>query len=305
MSATTVERVTAHYSRWPFPSGAHRSREGLTLLRSLREWLRATGSPRVVDVGCGTGDTVVALAKRMPGAEFLGVDVSEASLDLARRLARDAGVSNVTFRPLDLSRALPDLEPFDAVLSLGVLHHLPDLRDGFRKVGALAAPGAPIVLWLYGRHGRMAHGLNQEFLRLLARGDAEAAPAVARTFVESLGERFVEGTGFYTPENCGRSGLRWLLEHPVWLADQMFPAFEQCVTMGDILELFDSTGIAFERWFGVRAALSEHTSEPLLLERFERLSDRERLLAMDLLLRPAYYFVAGRRPPTAREGGAP
>ena len=46
---------------------------------------------RVVDVGCGCGGTALALAKQVGQAGFvLGIDVSAAMLDLARRLPRPA-----------------------------------------------------------------------------------------------------------------------------------------------------------------------------------------------------------------------
>ena len=46
---------------------------------------------------------------------------------------------------------------------------------------------------------------------------------------------------------------------------------------------------------GVDLDPQAYTSQPLLLERLRRLPDVRRLLAIDLVLKPAYYFVTGAR----------
>jgi len=48
----------------------------------------------IADIGTGTGCIVVALAKELPGAHFLAVDVSPAALQVARRNAARHGASN-------------------------------------------------------------------------------------------------------------------------------------------------------------------------------------------------------------------
>ncbi len=53
---------------------------------------------KVVDVGCGFGDTAILLAKRVgPSGSVLGIDCCEAFLEFARADAAAAGVTNVTF----------------------------------------------------------------------------------------------------------------------------------------------------------------------------------------------------------------
>jgi ubiquinone/menaquinone biosynthesis C-methylase UbiE len=58
---------------------------------------------RVVDVGCGFGDTAIALAKRAgPSGSVLGIDCCGAFLEIARGDAAAAGVDNVEFVEADV-----------------------------------------------------------------------------------------------------------------------------------------------------------------------------------------------------------
>lgn len=294
-----------HYDRWPFPGGEHASREGLILLRRLGAWLEippvaGARRPRVVDVGCGTGHTLATLARHLPQADFLGLDVSDRALALARRHAREAGAGNTRFAHADIT-APGELGRFDVVLCLGVLHHVPAVAAGFAGLAGLLAPQGRLVLWCYGRHGRAGHTLNQRFLGLLAGEEAspEVRALLGRAFIADHGGRYAEGSGFYTPRGSGRAGLDWLLAHPSWLADQMFPPFERPVTLEEILGRFDAHGLALEEWLGVSDDPAEWSDQPAIRERLARLSRRDRLLAIECLLKPAYYFVVGRpRPAT-------
>lgn len=100
----------------------------------------------IVDVGTGSGCIAVALAKALPAAEIVAVDVSEAALEVARANAARHGVEKkIRFFQSDLLQNLPDSFRADAVvanppyIAEGELAKLPkEVRD-FEPVHALLA----------------------------------------------------------------------------------------------------------------------------------------------------------------------
>ncbi|MFL5937761.1 MAG: peptide chain release factor N(5)-glutamine methyltransferase [Gaiellaceae bacterium] len=79
------------------------------------ELLRAVPSPRVLDVGTGTGAIALALADEVPGAKVVATDRSEDALALARQNAAQTGLA-VELLLQDLNDGLPP-GPFDLVVS--------------------------------------------------------------------------------------------------------------------------------------------------------------------------------------------
>ena len=87
-----------------FAAGEHAA--GLTgydaeLQRHNKVLRRAVGvqlRDRVLDLGCGTGQTTRQAARTARAGSVLGVDVSAPAIERARELARAEGLGNVTFQ---------------------------------------------------------------------------------------------------------------------------------------------------------------------------------------------------------------
>jgi release factor glutamine methyltransferase len=101
---------------------------------------------KVVDVGTGSGCIAVALAKKLPAAEFVAVDTSREALEVAAGNANRHGVEkSVRFLEGDLLQALPDSFKADAIVSnppyiaSGELVKLPKEVKDFEPVHALVA----------------------------------------------------------------------------------------------------------------------------------------------------------------------
>lgn len=95
---------------------------------------RVGAGERVLDVGCGSGAVSHAMAVR--GAAVVGIDLSEASIEAARRRYRHPGL---TFVVGDVTRDLPG-DTFDVVVASNILEHLEHRVEFVRKVQARLGP---------------------------------------------------------------------------------------------------------------------------------------------------------------------
>ncbi len=99
---------------------------------------------RVLDAGCGDGLLTLAMARRRPGWDFLGVDLRKDLLEGARSRAGARGLGNVDFRAADLERPLGD-SGFDASLAIECLSEIPDDRAALRTLVGALRPGGLFV----------------------------------------------------------------------------------------------------------------------------------------------------------------
>jgi len=104
---------------------------------------------RVLDVGCGFGDTTQRLAAIVGGdGEALGVDVSEPFIEAARNEAEDAGATNVRFEVGDV-QATEFGETFDYAYSRMGIMFFANPVQALRNVRQALAPGGRLcaVVW--------------------------------------------------------------------------------------------------------------------------------------------------------------
>lgn len=96
----------------------------------------------VLDVGCGTGLVGKALRARGCAARIVGLDISQASLRIARRTgAYDALERADLQQPLDV-----DDDSVDALVCAGVMTYLPDVEAAWREFARVVRPGGVVVV---------------------------------------------------------------------------------------------------------------------------------------------------------------
>lgn len=119
----------------------------LTHRRALyvADFLRgASKGDRVLELGSGVGDLLIALSGTLPDLHFTGIDPQQSYVDYAAEAAARAGARSVTFHTAsaeDVDGALPDGTRFDWILSNDVLHHVSDFGRVFDAAAAVAHSG--------------------------------------------------------------------------------------------------------------------------------------------------------------------
>jgi 2-polyprenyl-3-methyl-5-hydroxy-6-metoxy-1,4-benzoquinol methylase len=75
----------------------------------------------VLDVGCGRGKALLALAKAFPNSQFSGYDISNDAIDHANNIAIREGVTNLSYEVRDVSN-FRENEKFSLILALDAIH---------------------------------------------------------------------------------------------------------------------------------------------------------------------------------------
>ena len=100
-----------------------------------------TGHDRVLDIGCGTGQTTLHAARAAAAGSVLGIDLSSAMLAYARQRAADGHLENVSFVQADAQIHPFDPDTFDVAISNTGATFFGDLRAGFSNIACALRSG--------------------------------------------------------------------------------------------------------------------------------------------------------------------
>ncbi len=118
--------------------------------RNLIEAINWPSGCRVLDVGSGLGGPAFLMA-REHGARVTGVDLTEATVGLARQRQEEQGISGVDFIQGDIHDLDWPPESFDVIWSRETLLHVPDKEKLFKKFHLWLSPGGALVITDYAR----------------------------------------------------------------------------------------------------------------------------------------------------------
>lgn len=140
------------------------SRRGLWVINTpYRRILSAAdirAQDRILDLGCGIGNILIALAERIEFAQPAhGVDVSPDLIRIGEHETARAGLQDrITLQVASATHLPFDEGSFDVVLTSHVLKHLDDeaLLVSFREVARVLRPGGRFLLWEFDKSPRSA-----------------------------------------------------------------------------------------------------------------------------------------------------
>jgi ubiquinone/menaquinone biosynthesis C-methylase UbiE len=110
----------------------------LPLVPGLVERLRSGAA--AADVGCGSGRAINIMARAFPASRFVGYDISEEAIGIAREEAKAWGLSNASFEVKDAAQL--DLhDEFDLVTTIDAVHDQAHPAEVLRGVYQALKPG--------------------------------------------------------------------------------------------------------------------------------------------------------------------
>ncbi len=156
------ERVRAFWQANPCgvkfadaPPGTRKFYELVEAHRYTKEWhipiaadFESARGLKVLEIGCGLGTDGAQFAQA--GADYTGVDLTEAAVELARRRFEMFGIPG-EFQTADAEQLQFADNTFDLVYSHGVLHHTPETEKAIGEIHRVLRPGGRAVVMLYHR----------------------------------------------------------------------------------------------------------------------------------------------------------
>ena len=136
-SAIFWDKVADKYSKQPVADEAAYQKK----LEVTRTYFRP--EMEVLEMGCGTGSTAIAHAPYVK--HIRATDVSENMLDIARRKAKAANITNVTFEQATVEEIEAADASLDVIMAHSLLHLLEDKEAAIAKAYRLLKPGAAFV----------------------------------------------------------------------------------------------------------------------------------------------------------------
>jgi 2-polyprenyl-3-methyl-5-hydroxy-6-metoxy-1,4-benzoquinol methylase len=162
---------------------------------------RLTGGCRVVEVGCGGGSAIATLAEAYPQSTFVGYDIDEHALGLARARLAPYG-DRCSAHRLDVMDL--DAATADVVLLLDVLHDLPDPAGALGVIRSALAPGGLLVVaeadasgdFEVDRHSPLAQQYASSYGRCVPGSQRAGGPAVGAMWGRPAASHMIERAGF-------------------------------------------------------------------------------------------------------------
>ncbi|HKG57225.1 MAG TPA: methyltransferase domain-containing protein [Candidatus Limnocylindrales bacterium] len=128
------------------------------------------GSPRVVDIHCGGGRWLIAMARRFPNLELVGIEFEADSVERARHNVESAGLADrIAIEQADIAKRTRETE-VDLAYFQYALHQLPDPPAALRAAAASLRPGGRVLVMDWAmpstvdefrtRHGELVAGVQ-------------------------------------------------------------------------------------------------------------------------------------------------
>jgi len=287
--------VKKFYEEIQFPGNRPMEQDSLIFFRKFSKLIdrvkKSNQTIRVLDAGCGTGNTSLALAAQFPNVQFTGIDISSTSIQKAKNSLQEKDLKNLKFHEWNLMKIYKSEYKFEIILCFGVLHHTAEMQKVLNNLSTILNSNGILFLWVYGKYGRYFHSLNVELLSLLltVKRGKETPIEIAKDFILNTQNGIIVKD--LLKDRSEDQMLKQFYNDTTWIADQFLNPNELLVTIKDLINLTKNSDLKINEWIGVSKDTSKFFNSQKLENLFEMLSPEKQMIALDLLLKMERYFL--------------
>lgn len=305
-----TQKVENMYKKYPYPSpstDASQTNELLNLLRLFEMESKVKLEEKsFLDAGSGSGHRITNVAEFFKKCNFLGIDISEKSLEIANTLKNKKNLQNIQFKKHNIMTGVETLGKFEIVLCMGVLHHLSNPDNGLQMLTKTLKDDGIIFLYLYGKLGGHKRMLNKEMISLLL-GKEKSNYNLGIELIRDLElNKFDYGWNLNFKNDDEENAL---------IVDSLLHANEFLYDCKDIDNLFKESNLYGYSIFGItvntqgllfdssvksdkklsipQTNVSQNLKSDLSLSCYDSLSLKEKFRIIDLIYEPNGYTIVG------------
>jgi SAM-dependent methyltransferase len=162
------------------------------LTTALSHLAEVTGSPRILDIGSGSGNTVFPCLELFPDCRIVATDLSPNLLKILLEHAEKHASAAGRLYPvcMDATRDYYQPQSFDLVIGAAILHHLIDPGAAIRAAGRALRPGGHAIFFEPFESGSSI--LRLAYSEILARNAEHQRIAPSERLALTAPQRFVD-----------------------------------------------------------------------------------------------------------------
>jgi len=228
----------------------------------------------VLVAGCGTWQAA-KYALCHPAAHVVAIDISPASLEYTREVAKRYDLNNLELRQLPIENVADLDHQFDLIICTGVLHHMADPDAGLRALRSVLKPDGAMHLMVYGLYGRAGIYMIQEYCRRLGIGTSEEEMSDLISVLQETPE--------FHPLLEAQGGSRKFHNHPMTF-DALLNPRDRAYSVPQLFDFVELNGLKLTRFYWQAAYLPQCGSiaKTPHAERLAKLPEPEQFAAMEL-----------------------
>ncbi len=142
--------VKTMYEYAPYPDLGANLKDPSDYIKHIQGEMAGRKNICFLEAGCGTGHHLVGTAKRYPDWKCSGIDLSSASLEIARQLAANHSVNVDVHQGSYLDKLPFEEKSFDVISAMGTIHHCSDPVGAINNLAKYMKDDGWMFMHMYG-----------------------------------------------------------------------------------------------------------------------------------------------------------